>query len=455
MGNSINMTIWFDVEDYITPQSDKALDCILDMLDKRGIRGTFKIVGEKARVLKERGRSDIIEKLKRHDIGYHTDYHSRHPVIIEYEENMGFASGSLEFERREWKGFSDVTRIMGRYPVAYGQPGFSWAPQVYPVLRKWSVPVYLDCNDFLINDEKPFWYGGLLNLTDMHRQVRLEFEGNSLFDAIKAFDTLHDELTGDGTAFISIYYHPCEFATEEFWDGVNFSNGVNSNLEQWVIPKLRSEEEMSHYISLLGSFLDYIMESCDVEFLTASEIMGLEKSTPEKWNMEKVKYLSRNISDEVSFMSFEGHMMAASEIFSLLAGYVAGGSLNDDLIYGPENFVASKCADMLGVAAVKNSLRINYPTVMGYKMLPDFFEVEGSRINPVDMFCTLAKIIREDLKDDDEVHVVKGKYMPGNFVRKDEHFGRKWIILDKEYRAPNIIKMAELQAWTLKPAMFE
>lgn len=59
---NIKVMLWYDVEDFITPEADDALLALIDMMDSLGIRGSFKIVGEKIRVLKERGRTDILRK---------------------------------------------------------------------------------------------------------------------------------------------------------------------------------------------------------------------------------------------------------------------------------------------------------------------------------------------------------------------------------------------------------
>ncbi|HHV81810.1 TPA: hypothetical protein GXX44_09045, partial [bacterium] len=58
---SIKILLWYDVEDYITTESEDALLELIKMMDLRDIRGTFKLVGEKVRRLKEHGRTDILE----------------------------------------------------------------------------------------------------------------------------------------------------------------------------------------------------------------------------------------------------------------------------------------------------------------------------------------------------------------------------------------------------------
>jgi hypothetical protein len=70
--------LWFDTEDYIDPASDDAALRLAKELDAMGVRATFKIVGEKARVWEERGRRDVISAVALHDIGYHTE--SQHPA---------------------------------------------------------------------------------------------------------------------------------------------------------------------------------------------------------------------------------------------------------------------------------------------------------------------------------------------------------------------------------------
>src|SRR5437868_10232458 len=80
----VDVIFWFDTEDYLLPADDDAAKRLAEMLTDRGIRATFKVVGEKARVLEKRGRIDVITSLKKHDIGYHSNFHSVHPTPTEY-----------------------------------------------------------------------------------------------------------------------------------------------------------------------------------------------------------------------------------------------------------------------------------------------------------------------------------------------------------------------------------
>ncbi|HUV13380.1 MAG TPA: hypothetical protein VMY18_07030, partial [Acidobacteriota bacterium] len=139
----VNVILWFDTEDYILPESDDALLRIATFLAEESAPATFKIVAEKARVLKERERSDILKILKRHDVGYHTNFHSVQPTPAIYLSPLGWIEGVAEFHRREYQGLVDLQQITERPASCYGQPGSSWGPQQYGGLRSWKIPVYL------------------------------------------------------------------------------------------------------------------------------------------------------------------------------------------------------------------------------------------------------------------------------------------------------------------------
>src|SRR5437764_3290670 len=85
----VDLILWFDTEDYLLPADDDAAKRLAEMLTQKGVRATFKVVGEKARVLEKRGRIDVIEALKKHDIGYHSNFHSVHPTPSEYLAECG------------------------------------------------------------------------------------------------------------------------------------------------------------------------------------------------------------------------------------------------------------------------------------------------------------------------------------------------------------------------------
>ena len=110
----VYVILWFDTEDYILPASDNATLRLARWLIQQGIRAVFKIVGERALSFERRGRDDIVEALKKHEIGFHSRWHSVHPTPAMYLSNLDWDEGVAEFDRREKPGYDDVKRIFGQ-----------------------------------------------------------------------------------------------------------------------------------------------------------------------------------------------------------------------------------------------------------------------------------------------------------------------------------------------------
>ena len=280
---TVNVILWFDTEDYLLPADDDATKRLAEMLTQRGIRATFKLVGEKARVLEQRRRRDVIAALKKHDIGYHANFHSVHPAPSEYLADAGLLDGMAEFVRREGGGAADVRRILGvKTLVCYGQPGSSWASQTLAALKDIGVaprgvPCYVDEGTHIGLDEKPFWYAGALVVYHMgQNSTRMDLhDPAAVAPARQKVSAMADRLRGEGGGLISIYYHPCEWVHKEFWDGVNFRRGANPPREQWKPPPQRPAEETESAFQRFGEYIDHIRSIPGVRFVTASDLPDL------------------------------------------------------------------------------------------------------------------------------------------------------------------------------------
>lgn len=453
--NEVNVVLWFDVEDYITPESDEALIAILKILNVLSIPGVFKLVGEKVRRLLERDRQDIVDLLKKHDIGFHTDLHSHHPTVSEYVEPLGFREGALKFEAVEGSGLDILRSEVSHQVTCYGQAGYSWAPQAYPVLRRWGVPLYLDDHDVVRLDGKPFWYGGLLNLTSLDATFRMELTENGLEAARSEFDKIYEELEEDG-GFVSIFYHPCEFATQEFWDACNFANGSNTDADSWRIPLLRTVSEMEYYLDKFRRFLTYIKSKKGVRFVNARDIVAMESSKRGALNPEIVKKLVGTVESELGFTVLDGQSFSASDIFVVLYEHCLGKPFQNGVLYGPEVNVASTVSGRVPVWEILESIKsAEYRKICDDRQLPDYFSVADGFVNPVDMACTLAYITAEGLSANDEVEIVKGRLKSTDYVRTNIEWGDQWVIFPKKFETRNIVSHARNQSWTLKPASFD
>jgi len=468
----VYVTLWFDTEDYLLPQDDDATKRLAELLTRLGVRATFKIVGEKARVLERRGRNDVIAALKRHDIGYHSNTHSQQPTIAVYLQNAGWEEGRAEFMRREAQGVKDVQRIFGVTPVAYGQPGSAWAPQTYPALRDMGVKVYLDEADQVGLDDQPFYYGGMLNIFRMRSTlVRMPLSGgNSLADGRAAFDKVYAALTARGGGTVSIYYHPNEWVQTEFWDAVNFTRGANPPPGEWKLPGVRPVAETEQAFADFEQFVRFIKDKAGVRFVTATELTGLyaDRAVDRRFGRDEVLSIARLVQKEITFNRADGYALSAADMFALLTDAAAErigadafpSAIRLQSLDGPaRTFTPSTGARRSAPyswTAFASAVRDTAAYHRAHHRMPDEVWIGAENLSPADYLATLGTVVETMISSGrfpTEVERKDGRFTSDAYVAEDSPKLWGWVIFPEGFHAPRIMELARLQAWTLKPAL--
>jgi len=440
----VYVVLWFDTEDYIEPASDDAALRIATDLTAEGVHATFKVVGEKARVLESRGRRDVIEALSKHAIGYHSNWHSVHPTPSEYLAPLGFLEGVEEFDRRESAGVADVKRVFGTQPVCYGQPGSSWGPQSNPALRKLGISVYLDEGDQVGLDEQPFWYGGLLHVFHMGRnQFRAELDKGSEDKASYAvFDAAVESLAAKGGGVISIYYHPTEFVTTEFWDAGNFSHGANPGREAWVKPHRRTAAESERCYGVLRHFVQHMKSQADVRFVTAKDLSGIYRNgTPQAVDS---KAIARQLREKIVFADMQGQTLSPADMLVALLG------LDPQFVDGPSADGATTCSkSSIPIEAFNRTKLDTADFVLRTHRLPNVVFVGAETLSLADFAATLAGSVLDPGKP---VAVIRGQIGFESYFASDPQKPFNWVIHPQGFSGAHLLELGRLQGWTLKPA---
>ena len=483
---TVLVTLWFDTEDYVLPQSDDAAKRLAEILTRLGVRATFKMVGEKARVLEQRGRTDVIEALRAHEIGYHTDMHSRPPTPATYLQNAGWDDGIAEFLRREAAGAKDVERILGRPLAAYGQPGSSWAPQAYPALRKMGIPLYLDEADHVGLDDQPFYYGGMLNVFRMRSTLaRAELRGGaSLEEGKAAFRAAADRVRAKGGGTVSVYYHPCEWVHARFWDAVNFADGANPPREAWKPPAVRPAAETEQAFADFERFVAFVKAQPGVRFVTASELVQAyaDRARGREFGRDELLAIARAVQGEQTFLRRDGYTLSAADTFSLLAqaasAFVREGALPASVQVRPLDGPADVYRAPLGGARTPaggantedaGGSRPPVPWEAFARTTEDvarFIEAAGrvptevwvgaESFSPAAYLAMLGASVEAIVatgRPPAGVERREGRFTADRDVAADTPALWSWPIFPKGFHAPRIMQLARLQAWTLKPAV--
>jgi peptidoglycan/xylan/chitin deacetylase (PgdA/CDA1 family) len=470
----VYVTLWFDTEDYILPQDDDATKRLAELLARLGVRATFKIVGEKARVLERRGRKDVIAALKRHDIGYHSNTHSQQPTIAVYLQNAGWEDGRAEFRRREEQGVKDLTRIFGVTPSAYGQPGSAWASQTYPALRDMGIKVYLDEADHVGIDDQPFYYGGMLNIFRMRSTlVRMALSGGaSLTQGQAAFSKVHAAVAARGGGTISIYYHPNEWVQTEFWDGVNFRRGANPPASEWKPPGVRPAAETEQAFADFEQFVRFIKAQEGVRFVTATELASLyaDRAMGRRFDKNDLLEIARATQKEITFATFDGYALSPSDMFALLtesaAALIDRNTMPAAIALTPLDGPARAFVPSTGTlqtsrfrwTAFAGAVRDTAAYCRTHRRMPDEVWIGAESLSPADYLATLAAALERVITTGatpSDVERKTGRYTADRYVAEDSPKLWGWIIFPEGFHAPRLMELARLQAWTLKVALFQ
>src|SRR5438270_6280693 len=275
---AVDLIFFFDSEDYETPASDAGELWWADALTRHGLTGCFNLVGEEARALRDRGRRDVLAALARHEIGYHANLHSAHPVHVEYLEGMGWDDGVAAVLAREAPGVADVRELTGQQPATYCKPGSNWAPQVLAAMTLLGIPTFCDA-PFEWAPGQPLWYCGSL-CVGYHISFDRRFSASDRRTLLREdFGALLDRRRETGGVLV-MYTHPCRLVTAAFPD--NFTAGRNPPRNEWRPAPIRSRAEIEALKEDFSAFLRWVLEAGDVEPATYAEVVR-EHAAPVPW----------------------------------------------------------------------------------------------------------------------------------------------------------------------------
>lgn len=459
---TVYVTFWFDTEDFILPQADDAAKRLAEMFVKRNVEATFKIVGEKARVLEERRRDDVILALANNDIAYHSTYHSVHPTPSEYSRDLDWHEGVSEFIRREGAGLETLRHVFGVNASCYGQPGGSWTPQSYAALHAFQIPLYLDETSHVNVNNRPFWYCGILTILELGDCVmRTGWTDEEVRQACAKFDRVHEKLIQEGGGIISIYYHPCEFVHRQFWDGVNFARGANPPRSEWKLPPLKSSEEQEQAFHAFETYLDHIVNYSGVRLVTAREIPSLypDRVYSQPLTRSDVRTIAKAFQKRLSYVGLDRRIVSAAEGLLALSHFVAKidkdpqpEEITLEFAYGPASMPQRFVTEgTFRWNAIQQAAQELLDTVHETKQLPSIIWVAGEPMRPEDFAVTLASLIAAE-RYSGNIPMRQGELEAKQYVADDSPRLWGWVIFPKGFDAPRIMEIAKLQTWTIKPA---
>ncbi len=452
---SVDVIFSFDSEDFETPAADEGELWWADALTRHGLTGCFCVVGELARALTRRRRPDVLAAWSRHEIGFHSDLHSAHPLHAEYLEEMGWDDGVAAVMAREAGGVADIRRLTGQQPAAYCKPGSSWAPQVPAAMALLGIPVFCDAPVEWATGQ-PMWYCGTLCIkyhTLFDRYFDVPDRGRRLRDDF--LEALDQRREG---GVLVMYTHPCRLITAAPTDTFRF--GINRPRSAWAPAPLHPRTKIEDLMADFDDFLGWVAHEAGVNVTTYRALLERHREDDRWLEPAGVAQLIQEAGGPLEPRRIGGHWLSPAEQLGVLLDAAAWRRDHAELprlsfvrpLLGPEALAAPaepgeiEVADLLTMAAAVN------PEVARRGRVPAAVEVARRVVGPGALLRTLAQALHADRE---RIAVGPADELPELARRADFaslRFRGGWNMFAPEFEAPRVLQLARLQTWSARPA---
>ena len=305
-----------------------------------------------------------------------------------------------------------------------------------------GIPVYLDEGSHVGLRDQPFWYGGMLHAFHMGPYViRPDLNDESKLAAkLAQFDSAARELRSRGGGLISSYYHPCEYATTEFWDGVNFARGANPERGQWRMPRQRTAEAKQLAHRILCGYVEHVNRTPGARFVTARDLPALYES-PAPPRIER-SAAAAHLAKSITFVETPAGSLSAAELLLAALGIEPG------FVDGPERRAVTTLGDApISRPAFERAVLDATGYIRTHRRLPSEVWVGSGTLSLADFAATL-----DGATGASSVTPRRGTLDLEQYFATDPERTFSWVIHPESFRAPELLEQGRLQGWTLKPA---
>lgn len=281
----MNLIFALDTEDYVTPQAWDAQLWWMQTLKERNIQGSFQLVGELVKTWVKEGRQDLLEAIRHHEVGYHTQWHSLHPVHVSALYDKDLQEGIQWVLSWESEGFNYVKEKTGKQPISFTAPGINWTPHSFLAMSLLGAKVA-----GAFNWGGRDWYSGLLSMP--YDLCFDDYFGRSAEDAFSAFKSDFLKLKPHLNT-LCLYTHPTRLVTSAFWDA-QLAKGHVMNREDLQPAPLHTEAQIEEHKSFVRQAFSWL--SSQGHDFTTMEAYYNSHPEPKKHIQDLLKYKNLNES---------------------------------------------------------------------------------------------------------------------------------------------------------------
>jgi peptidoglycan/xylan/chitin deacetylase (PgdA/CDA1 family) len=463
------VTIVFDVEDYTTPASEGIDDIPLwlaETMTEVGVKGTFFVIGEKARSLEARGRSDVIAAMAKHDIGSHTNRGSIHPTVTEQLESAGWEDGVALMREQEAEGISDLERIFGVPVATLARHGGSYGPQLLTALGEIGAGyVYSPVS---LPGHNATWFCNALNFHGEYGGFDDTYFRDDLFEPV--FDSLKLKFDSEITDIDVLNFfacHPCKVRTIQFWD-FNYYYGANPDSADWQTPEMRPSESMETARENFRRLMVYLKEreeAGDIRIVGYQELIERFSHQPTEVPRATIEEAARRVITERRAV-IHGRFSPA-DIFTALASSIGEhastgrlpGSVERISPLGPmEMPIEAPEIDRLSAERAFALAEQAVEFISSQSCMPPWLTVGEARIGTGSLLELFSRLYLDlstgQARDSYALVAFEGwpKEHDELIVRRVEGY-KYWPVHREDLDMSKIVEFTRLQLWTVRPAI--
>ncbi len=321
-GRPLDVALFLDVEDIFSPPevgNDDSIRELADILSEEKLRANFLFIGDRAELLKERGRQDVIASLESHEVGLHTRS-ARHPTSPEYTAGKSWDEAVALALKREKEGADIIADVFGRPCAALSAHAIFDTPQnqhasailglpyVYPYpaapplynLTWYAGALGLPFDSPMLDEDKrgtgrqeiAAYFGGF----DDHYPNDREFENH-----LAKLDAWIERCLDEGHPFLSLFlYHPQKLRLLDFVDFFWSSNGVNHPKERWGRygrPRRRTAAQVQNALANFRRLARWVKQDPRLNVLTVAEVARKYGHQPDGISRSELVEAARAIAD--------------------------------------------------------------------------------------------------------------------------------------------------------------
>ena len=479
----MDAVLLFDVEDVFSPPDVGSDDSIMELaqiLTEEGLRGNFLYIGDRALLLKQRRRHDVIDSMAPHDVGLHT-LSAQHPCGPEYVAGKDWAEGLAEALRHERKGVQIIEDVFGRRACALSTHWFFASPHAQRAAALLELPYV-----YAYPSAPPLytlsWYAGALGIpwfspTLGGQPFRPYFEegfddsyhDRAAFNAIKdKLDEHIDVCLREKQPFLALLlYHPARVRLIDHIDCFMTPNGLNRPRAEWGRygnPRRYTPQQVRDNLANFRELVRWIRTDPRLNVLTVSEVARKYGRQPDVMTRTEILEAATAIHRHAKILLHD--RFSPAEILAGLAEAVLHFDQHMRLpetvprhnVMGPsQNLIVQPevpdCSWDILITHAKSVI----DQVRKIEHLPTAFGPQGQRVGINHLYAALAASCLAAATDTvpDQVTFRPMPRYPDLAVE----IGRRFIRvaegdnIDPDLDVDALFRHGKLQTWTLKPAM--